>query len=48
MVGVAMQVTLSKVFDDPGMRPKVMAREPVNKHHTSLVTSDIWCATVRA
>jgi hypothetical protein len=40
------QATLSKVFDDPGMRPKVMAKQLVNKPDTSLCTSDIWGAQV--
>ena len=41
------QASLAKVFDDPAMRPKVMCKEPINKPHSSLVTSDIWGATVR-
>ena len=41
------QASLAKVFDDPAMRPKPMGREPVNKPHTSLMTTDIWGAMVR-
>eukprot|EP00955_Chlamydomonas_euryale_P095182 364918-Chlamydomonas_euryale.AAC.7 len=41
------QPGLSKVFDDPGMRPKVFSREPRNKPHFSLMSDDIWGAQVR-
>jgi hypothetical protein len=41
------QKSLAKVFQDPGMRPKVFVKEPVNHPQFSLISKDIGGAQVR-